>query len=152
MTDSARRNLLIGLLATLWLLTLLVGYAYLHKPFSGESLINLAKIFWQVTIILLLTSLAGGIGYVVLKGRAGQPVHQAVAQAALGYGVIATATYITGATVGLSWLLLATPFVLSAALLQKSIRGWWSSLGRVKGWLARAGWFEKCISLVTLVL
>ncbi|MBM3153479.1 MAG: glycosyltransferase family 39 protein, partial [Chloroflexi bacterium] len=41
---------------------------------------------------------------------------------------------------------------LSAALLQKSIRGWWSSLGRVKGWLARAGWFEKCISLVTLVL
>jgi hypothetical protein len=117
--------ILAGVLGILWLTTSLIGYAYLHKPFSVEIILGFARFAGQMLIMLALLSLAGGIGARLLP-LDGQPSLSAAAlQAALGLGIQGVFILVIGGTLGFSIWIWGAVYIAALAFFWNSMKKWW---------------------------
>ena len=130
----------------------LIGYFYTHKPFSPEETINILLAIWQVTIVLAILSLAGGIGFQILKGSLDQPLSQTTIQATLGLGIVSAVTLILGMWIGFVPWLFAAIIILTGFLLRHSIMDWCRSWSRLKGAWNQSGIFGKTAAILTIII
>ena len=145
-TSPDRKTLLYGSLGLLWLLAVIIGYFSTHKPFSPNELISLLTALWRIVIVFGLVSLAGGMGTRMLGGHADQALSQTIVQAALGLGILGTATLILGSTLGLTLWIYALLLILGGFLLRKSILFWWQSWRSLAPAWTRSGPLEKILA------
>lgn len=148
--SSQKKSFLYGILGALWLLAVLLAYASTHKPFSPDELLTALLAAWRVIVVVGIVSLAGGLGFRILNGRADQPLSQAVLQAALGLGIFGAATLILGATLGLRPWLFASLLTLGGVLLGRNLLRWWESWSAMKQTWNLSGRFGKFIALAVL--
>ncbi len=55
-----------GILGLLWLLAVVIGYFYTHKPFTSNEIVGPLVALWRIAIIFGLISLAGGAAHAFL--------------------------------------------------------------------------------------
>jgi len=125
--------LLIGLGATLWLVIALVGYYYIHKPFTVEFISGAMIAFWQILIVAAIISISGGIGSRILSGRVDFPSLANISlQATLGAGILGLALLLMGLTIGFRTLYLAALIFFGGILFRKHILIWIRQWAQIK--------------------
>jgi len=145
--------LLLGALGTLILLAVTLAYTYTHKPFSPDELLSLLIMAWRIIPVTAIIALSGGIGVLILKQTGTRlKVSQAVIQAALGLGLLATLTLILGSTVGLSIWLWAAILLVSIALLRKPIKTWWRAWSGLRSVWSESSGLDKAIAIFIFIL
>jgi len=146
------RSLVYGLIGVLWLLAVFIGYAYMHKPFTLNELLPISKAIWQIVVVGVIVSLAGGLGYRLLRGRTGQLLQRTVIQSALGLAILSVATLVIGASLGLLWWLFASSLLAAGILLRKDILSWWQAWAEINTYWRNAGHFGKAVLLAAFIL
>ena len=150
--SKERQNFLLGLAAIIWMTAMFLGYIVLHKPFSPEQLSGFLFSLWQILAAALIVLLAGGLGILLKIERAAfSPLVQACLSAALGLGIISTAFFVLGATIGINvvtWIIFAAAFFI----LHKHIIHWlklWKNLSSLwNGW----SWIGKSTLVVIIII
>ena len=148
--NSNRSNhaLLIGLIASLWLIITLVGYYYTHKPFDVAFIISAGTALWRVIIAVGIISLSGGIGAWIFSKRRNNfsPATSIPLQAALGSGILGTLVLLMGMTIGYRRL----HFVI--LLLGAGIPLWKHTLTWLRQWAYIKSFFKNDKFLLALAL
>lgn len=146
-SSSSKKGLLLGSLGLLWLVIVLVGYYYTHKPFTPDLVVGLLVASWRIVLVFGLVSLSGGLGHSLLKGKADQPFSQTVLQAALGLGILSLVTLAIGSTLGFQLWLFALLIIALGVFLRINIRVWWVSWKALKDAWLDSGKFGKVIAV-----
>jgi len=128
-SQNKNRNLVLGLVATLWLLLVLVGYYYTHKPFEPQFLISSFTAFLRMFIAIGMIVLSGGVGsWIFPKSNDYPALIITVLQAALGAGVLGYAIFVLGITVGFHLTTFSVLFIATGLIFRKNILTW------IRGW------------------
>ena len=151
-SPSSRKNIFYGVLGLFWLILVLIGYYYTHKPFTPQEMLGLLLSLWRVLVVFGILSLAGGTGFRILKGSQDQPLSRAIAQAALGLGILGILVLLLGVSVGFNLWLVLPILLLAGFLLRKSITGWWSSWSVLKDVWKQSGRFGKVAAVFGLLM
>lgn len=147
MDVKEKRELFLGAAGVVWLLAVLLGYAYTHKPFTPEQVFVLMQAFWQIAVVFGILSLAGGLGYRLFKLPAEENLLVALTvQTALGFGVLALAIFLLGITLGFSLLFLVFFYLAGMILLYKDSLSWWRQWRAFLSLLAESGKFERVLA------
>ena len=122
----------------LWLLVVVSGYYFFHKPLTLTQAVALARAVGQFGLALALTSAAGGLGARLFPGDGLHPLTRLSLQAALGLGLLSLVVLIIGSVIGLQavvwWIILGLLLILNGRAV-----GLW-----MKNWLAaRALWQDS---------
>ena len=122
----------------LWLVVVVSGYYFYHKPLAIAQAVALVRAIGQFAAALALTSAAGGLGARLFPGDELHPLTRLALQAALGLGLLSLAVLIVGSAVGLQpfvwWIVLGLLLILNGRAV-----GMW-----MKNWLAmRALWQDS---------
>lgn len=122
----------------LWLVVVVSGYYFYHKPLAIAQAVALVRAVGQFAAALALTSAAGGLGARLFPGDGLHPLTRLALQAALGLGLLGLGVLILGSIVGLQpivwWILLGLLLILNGRVV-----GMW-----MKNWLAaRAIWQDS---------
>ncbi|RLD04463.1 MAG: hypothetical protein DRI32_05600 [Chloroflexi bacterium] len=146
--DDKKKTLFLGLAETLWLLAVMLGYAYTHKPFSPQQIFLLLKAFWQIAAAVLILSLGGSIGTKLFPKREGiSPLALLTLQAALGLGILGLVILLMGYTIGFSTLYFALFLLIFGILFRVEILHWWRLWGAFKDILAKSQKFDKLLAV-----
>ncbi|NOZ00100.1 MAG: hypothetical protein GXP40_13010 [Chloroflexi bacterium] len=141
------KKLLTGLFGTMWLLAVLLGYAYTHKPFTPAQALVLARSVWQMIVALGIISLAGGLGAAVLSGQMRfSPLTALALQAALGLGALGLGIFLAGVTVGFSPVLFWALLLGAGISLRKSVWAWWRQWAALEVLWRESGRFDKFLA------
>ena len=117
-------QILIGFGVLLWLALGLAFYFLYHRPFTPAFARQLVLDVWQLLVLGMVVSAAGGVGRRILAAPRLSPVASLVMQAALGLGLLGL-VYFAGALVSVhpvvAWgLLLAT-----GVIFRREVLAWW---------------------------
>jgi len=127
--------------AIIWLVVVFIGYIYIHKSFSSTELLGVLQALWKILVIVIILSLAGGIGILTkLKDIDVPPVTRAVLTSAFGLGILSVIVLIVGATIGINaflWILIAMGIII----LRNQILLWW------KDWLSVRNIYQEASKL-----
>ncbi|MBT3188775.1 MAG: hypothetical protein HN736_01895 [Anaerolineae bacterium] len=148
MDAKAKKTLLIGLAGILWLLAVMLGYAYTHKPFSPEQVFVLGKAFWQLFIGVGIISLMGALGerfFPIIK-KEFSPLEAIAIQSALGMGVLGIFVLVLGMSIGFSSIIFGVLFLILAIFLRKDLLLWWRSWGAFTPIWRKSTVFEKILA------
>jgi len=145
MTRRLGFSLLLALAVLLWVAFVVVGYYYVHKPFTPGHILPLSKALGQFLASAAIVSLAGGLG-LWLSPAPGLPAPaRPVVQAALGLGLLSVGVLLVGATLGLRGYLAWGTLLLASLLLRRRILAWWRSWGETPWAWRSAGRLEKLL-------
>jgi len=140
------------LLSIIWVLLVLGGYYYVHKPLDLQTI--RAPITAALTLLVGLgvVALSGGIGRRILRAESLQPLERAAVQSALGAGVSGLLWLALGSAgflyPWLAWLVMLAGFFI----LRKEILFWLSDIAFViKSW-QDAGRLEKFFAVIVSIL
>ncbi|MGF1507688.1 MAG: hypothetical protein ACFB51_21550 [Anaerolineae bacterium] len=130
---------LLWMLAAIWMLAMVIGYAALHLPWVDAASIvllpvserpavgpALASVLLQAAAVVLLVLVGGGTGFLIVRGLEWlSGLETAAIQWVIGLGGVSALITIAGLTVGfpsslLGWLLT----LAAAAALNQPIRRW----------------------------
>ncbi len=122
MGNNARRQILIlsGIIA--WILFVLAGYYYFHKPITVEMIAAPAPGLLDLLLVFWFAGLSGGLGRRLLHAGAVSALERAVLQFALGSGIISLVWFAASLLgllrlpLGLLLMLAGTTFVYRDAL------------------------------------
>ncbi len=112
-------------IALFWLLIVVGGYYLIHSPLPEGMLLPVLQSLWVILSGVMLVSLAGGIGFFVLRGNCLPGLVRGVVQAAMGLGVIALFILLLGTLwrINTYFVLFLVPFFL--VVYQRGVRGWY---------------------------
>ena len=109
-------TIFIGLFFLFWLLIVFIGYGYTNKPFLPEELVGGLLVIWRTLTVILILSLAGGIGMSTgIQEQGYSPLVLAVLASALGMGIISISMLVIAATIGINFTLWI--FLIAAILI-----------------------------------
>ncbi len=146
------RPLLTGLLALVWLLTVFIGYIYIHKPFSAMEFAGILAIVWRTVVALAIISLAGGIGSLTkLRDLDLPPLTLAALTAGLGLGIISITVLVIGASIGINAFLWVV-FLAALILLRKPVFSWWKYWQAANQLWEGTSRFARTILALTIVI
>lgn len=146
------KTLIYGLLATFWLMLVLSAYAWSHKPFTADEFIGLLSTAWRLLISGSVLSLAGGLGFALLRGQDDQPFSNSLIQAALGLSLTSLAVLMLGATVGFSPIVFGVLMPTGLLWLRRKIAAWWRTWKKLAFDWKTAGKFEKVAAAAALLI
>ena len=152
MGNHARRQILTlsGIIA--WILFVLAGYYYFHKPITVAMITAPAQGLLDLLLAIWFAGLSGGLGRRLLRAEAISALERAVLQFALGSGIISL-VWFTASLLGLLRLPLGLPLMLAGtALVYRDALAWLGEF-RVLG----ASWrdtpaVERLLALIVAVL
>ena len=142
--------LLTGIVA--WMLFVLVGYYYFHKPISPTVLAAPLTALFDVLLMVAVLALAGGIGRRLLKTANFSPLEQTTIHGALGLGVLSLIWMVFG------WLHLFTFWAvwllpgIGLVILRRDALEWVKNLSAVSETFRRSARLERIIAILCLVL
>ena len=146
--DKKKKTLFTGLIGILWLLAVMLAYAYTHKPFSPEQVFLLLKASWQLVLPAMIISLSGGIGTKIFPKREGISALALLAiQSALGLGVLGLIILLMGATIGFSSLYFAILLLASGIIFRTDIKHWWHLWGALSKIWKDSKKFDKVLAV-----
>jgi hypothetical protein len=90
------RNLLLGLIAILWIFGVTAAYFIGHKPFTPEFAGIIAQAVWRIALVSLVIACAGGFGYRLLRLEGYHAMARLSLQAALGLGILSIGIFVIG--------------------------------------------------------
>lgn len=93
MSKTARRDALILSGFVLWILFVLGGYYYYHKPITIEMIKAPAGGLLDLVLAIWFAGLSGGLGRRLLRAETVSPLERAILQFALGSGIIGLAWF-----------------------------------------------------------
>ncbi len=131
---------------------MLIGYYFVHKPFSLSQAAAVARALFDLFTALALTGLAGGAGRRLLSARELAPLERFAIQAALGWGLFGLLWLGLG-LLGLysSWIAWAL-LVIGWALLRRENLGWLNELHALKHLWSGTGRFGKALAVGNVAL
>ncbi|MBT3313813.1 MAG: hypothetical protein HN390_04290 [Anaerolineae bacterium] len=144
---DARKKLFLGLGGTLWFLSVLLAYAYTHKPFSPEEVFVLVRAFWQLFIGFSLVSLMGALGdklFPAIRQEFSLLIALAL-QSALGMGVLGLFIFFVGVSFGFSTIFFVACFLLLSIFLRKDLFAWWCAWRALVPLWQKSTVFEKVL-------
>ncbi|MBT7069522.1 MAG: hypothetical protein HN975_01365 [Anaerolineae bacterium] len=153
MKIKERKELLLGLGGVLWLLAVLLGYAYSHKPFTPSQAVLLVKEFWQILVAASVLSLAGGLGHKLFPPRENwNPLVALAVQGALGAGILGLLIFLLGVSVGFSGTIFIVFFLIGGFLVLKDMLAWWRQWAAFSIIWQKSSHFEKILAFGILFL
>ena len=152
MESNRRRETLLLFCLLAWLLVVLFGYYYWHKPVNVSMVIPPLLAAVDILFVVLFAGIAGGLGRFLLRAKGPSALEYWVVQFALGASAISFLWFMLG-LLGLYWLPLAAPLLLvGIVLLRRQAREWFSSAVVLRrGWQG-AGRIEKILAGITAAL
>ncbi len=142
--------LLTGIVA--WMLFVLVGYYYFHKPISPTVLAAPLTALFDVLLMVAVLALAGGIGRRLLKAANFSPLEQTTIHGALGLGVLSLIWMVFGwlhlFTVWAAWLLPGIGLVI----LRREALEWLQNLSTIGETFRRSARLERMVAIICLIL
>ncbi len=148
MKIKERKEIYIGLGGVLWLIAVLLGYAYTHKPFTPIQAALVLKEGWQVVVALGILSLAGGVGRKIFAPRADwNPLALLAVQAALGSGVLGVLVFFLGISIGFSGIIFVIFFIAGITLAFRDMLAWWRQWAAFFLIWQKSDRFEKILAL-----
>jgi len=147
-----------GLIALIWLTSIISLYYVNHKPFEPTFAGRLLVMTGQICISLWIIMVSGGLGAVLLPGLSLRPLTNMVLQAAIGLGAISLAVLLVGSILGISFLLAWLLIVVASIFIRKRIISWLRSItGLFDLWIesSKTGKMiavEVCIILASTLL
>jgi hypothetical protein len=146
------RSLISAILALGWLLTVFIGYIYIHKSFSPIELTAILLIVWRTFVAITVISVAGGIGLTTkLQNMDIAPLALAALSAALGLGILGIGILVIGATIGVNIFLWAV-FFITAAFLWRKVLLWWTYCRDLLRLWREARKFSRIIIFLTTII
>jgi 4-amino-4-deoxy-L-arabinose transferase-like glycosyltransferase len=115
-----------------WMMLVLVGYYYVHKPVTPLQVLALGRAVLDLILAIALVGLAGGVGTRFLTASSLTPLERLVLQAALGLGILALIWLAVGLLGGyrriISWSMLA----LGLVIFRRQVLDWLAQLAFLK--------------------
>lgn len=131
--EQTRSKYLAGFAGIIWVVVVMVGYAYTHKPFSPSMFMKVIIMGWQIAVAWSIVSISGGLGMIVFpKETKINPLIQLAIQAALGSGLMGIGIFLLGSVIGFSTSYIFILVVSLGLLLRKHIWQWWLEWGELK--------------------
>ena len=142
----------LALSSLVWVIVMLVGYYYIHKPISFSQASRLGSTLLDLAAVAALSGLAGGIGRRFLPADTLAPLERFALQAALGWGLL-----------GLFWLgagllkLYSSWFAWAAVIVGWAFcwrhnLAWMHELRSLKHFWASGGRLDRTMALGSLIL
>lgn len=148
MQTRQRREITNLALVLLWILLILGGYYYFHKPINITMVAPPLSAFIDLVFVVLFAGMAGGLGRRLLPAESVAPLERATLQFALGAGIISLIWLGLGA-LGLYRFPLGAPLlVLGNLLLWRDARGWYRQLGAFRDVWQQSRGLEKGLALL----
>jgi hypothetical protein len=123
-------GLILAVLA--WVMLVLVGYYYVHKPVTPLQVLYFGRAVLDLILAVALVGLAGGVGARLLTASALTPLERLALQAALGLGILALIWLAVGLLGGyrriISWAMLA----LGLVIFRRQVLDWLGQLAFLK--------------------
>lgn len=92
----ARKTFLAILIPILWILLVLAGYYYVHKPVDAGSIAGILAVLADLAIGLGILLLAGGVGRRIARFETLSPLEKIAVQAALGLLILGFVLFLLG--------------------------------------------------------
>ncbi len=84
------------IIAVFWIIIVVGGYYLLHAPIPKGMFFPFLLSVWVIVSVLMVLSLAGGIGYLTLQLEDYPGLVRGVIQASLGLGILALVVMLLG--------------------------------------------------------
>jgi len=114
-----------GLVAFTALVAVVLGYFVMHKPFSPDLALAVARAVLQVLVDLAILSVAGGLGRLLIPLPETNPLGRLSVQAALGLGVLSLGVLGIGTLGGFNLTIGVAVLLILAGLLLRPAVSWW---------------------------
>jgi hypothetical protein len=148
-TNTGRETLLLGGIVT-WILFVLGGYYYFHKPVTIEMIAAPAQGALDLLLACWITALAGGLGRRLLPAREVSAFERAALQYALGCGLLGLAWFAMS-LLGLLRLPLWLLLLAGTLLLFRDVRGWLGEFRELAASWRTTPAVEKLLALTVAV-
>jgi hypothetical protein len=124
MSINGKKGFWVFFLALVWVLFVIIGYYYFHKPIRFPQAISLGKSVLNLLIGGGITILAGGIGRRIFQEKIPHSGELVVIQAVLGFGTLSLALLLVGILGGyvtwISWMI----FIFGLLIFRNSSFSW----------------------------
>jgi len=144
-----KKQLLLGFVSVIWLMSLISLYYVWHKPFSADLALQAMRSFWHLGVALAITTLSGGLGKWILGRRSGfkgmNPLVLMVIEVNLGIGLLSVLFLVVGTMIGISPLVSWGGLFALGLLLRRSLWEWWQSFKGMSEIWQKGGRFTRCL-------
>lgn len=152
MQSKPRREIVLLSLTLVWVLFILGGYYYFHKPINVAMIAPPLSALIDLLFLALFAGLAGGLGRRLVAAENIPPLERAALQFALGAGIIALAWLGLGALGWYRFPLGAPVLLLGWIVLWRDARAWYRALGAIKDMWQQTRGLEKGLAVLGAVL
>lgn len=149
----------LGMIALIWLVLVITAYYLTHRPFQAALAMQVVKLAFQLTLMILILAICGGVGRRTAKLSEFLPLVRIAVQATLGLGIISSVIL----AIGSLWRFnTCIAWMLTIALLlgfYKQVWDWlqdcWQGLlhmnpaGKFPQVIA---WMSAAIAIITLLI
>lgn len=135
---------LIGYLLIIWVAGVIAAYFVVHKPWSGEAPVLLARSVLGLVLALALALLAAGLGRKILGDRNElDPLERLALSTAIGTGILGLAVLVVGLLGLLSVWLAWASLVMGLLVLRRQVVEGCRDLASITTGFATVGWLHK---------
>lgn len=147
MNNKQTSRILLLLCLALWIVFILLGYYYVHKPLNLDILGKLLPVMLDLAAGMGVVALSGGVGRKLCKCSSLSSLERTAVQAALGALIVGLLWILVGVLHlyfrWLTWLIFGAGLIF----LRKDILGWFKDLGDLQRLWTGAGKLEKGIAV-----
>ncbi len=152
MLANKKRSIFLLCLILFWILFVLGGYYYYHKPINLPMIAAPASALLDVLFAALFAGLAGGLGRRLLRAESIPPLERAALQFSLGAGALSLLWFGFGIA-GLYRFPLAAPLLIIGLLvLWRDARAWFGQFRSVKAAWDAASPVDKLLAVLAAAL
>jgi len=109
----------------LWVFGMISAYYVFHKPIQYTQLQTLAQGLASLVICVLILSISGGLGSLIVRNDDKQPLITMMLQASMGLGIVSVVMLFIGISIGYSEWVLWGLLIAALILLPGRMIGWW---------------------------
>jgi hypothetical protein len=144
LTERKSLGMIIAILA--WLMVVLVGYYYVHRPVNPRQTVALGQAVLDIALALLVAGLSGGLGRRLMPARGLTGLERGAVQAALGLGLLAISWLLVGLLNGYERIVAWTLVFLGSVVLRREILEWWREFGELEVIWGASSVFERTLA------
>jgi hypothetical protein len=141
------RSLGLVLAVFIWLVLVLAGYYYVHKPVTPLQVLSLGRALLDLILTIALVGLAGGVGRRLLTADSLAPLERFALQAALGLGTLALVWLAVGLLGGYRRFIAWGALVLGLVIFRRETLDWLREFESLKDLWRQTSGFGKALGV-----